>query len=319
MRARGGTFPIRLLGLALWLLGGAAQSQVLGRAVIGSNVQKLANGIVGVMSYTVAPDVTTSSLAIGSTGTGDASLRMSQFGGGFTWSKDTRLYLEGNAAYSRYDPVFVVSDGTEQRHVPTRWNSFSASGGIGWDFPLSEHWVIRPIFNFTLGRVVSDLKFAKFWIDNNTNVDLSFLDGGRLDAYGIGGALMLDYEKFAPGHDDDIELRYTKVALQSYGGSSLGVVGHANSESVSLWARTRVPTGWGVVWDRPVRYVYEVATTRYLGDEKELGLSQMSSVGFGLELDSSKFDVWASRLRAIARYKFGPSAHGWALGLAISF
>lgn len=305
--------------LLLVLLSGAVQAQVLGRAVLGSNVQKLANGIVGVMSYTVAPDVTTSSLAISNGGTGDAGLNMSQFGGGFTWSKETRLYLEGNAAYARYDPVFVVSDGTERRQVPTKWNSFSATGGIGWDFPLSEHWVIRPIFNFTLGRVVSDLKIAKFWIDNNTNVDLSFLDGGKLDAYGLGGALMLDYEKFAPAHDDDIELRYTNVALQSYGGSNLGIVGHAKSESVSVWARMRVPTGWGVVWDRPVRYVYEVASTRYLGDERDVGLTQMSSLGFGLELDSSKFDRWATRWRALARYKFGPAMHGWALGLAISF
>jgi hypothetical protein len=63
----------------------------------------------------------------------------------------------------------------------------------------------------------------------------------------------------------------------------------------------------------------KVATTRYLGDEKEIGLTQMSSIGFGLELDSSKFDLWASRLRAVARYKSGPSTHGWSLGLAISF
>ncbi len=307
------------LALALLLLCGAADGQGLGRAVLGNNVQKLANGIVGVMSYTVAPDVTTSSLSISNGSTGDAGLSMSQFGGGFTWSKNTPLYLEGNAAYSRYDPVFVVSDGTDQRQVPTRWNSFSASGGIGWDFPLSEHWVVRPIFNFTLGEVVSDLKFAKFWVDNNTNVDLSFLDGGKLSAYGLGGALMLDYENFSPGHDDDIELRYTKVALQSYGGSNLGVVGRATSESVSVWARMRVPTGWGVVWDRPVRYVYEVASTRYLGDEKQVGLTQMSSLGFGFELDSSKFDRLASRWRALARYKFGPATHGWALGLAISF
>jgi hypothetical protein len=45
----------------------------------------------------------------------------------------------------------------------------------------------------------------------------------------------------------------------------------------------------------------------------------MYSIGFGLELDSSAFDVWATRWRAVARYKFGPSIHGWALGLAISF
>jgi len=296
-----------------------AQAQMFGRAITGANVQKLANGIVGVMSYTVTPDVTTSSLAVNNSGTSNADLSLTQVGGGFTWSKQTPLYLEGNAAYARYDPIFVVSDGTEERQVPTRWNSFSATGGIGWDFPLSEHWVIRPIFNFTFGQVVSDLKFAKFWVDNNTNVDLSFLDGGKLKAYGLGGALMLDYEKFAPEHDDDLEIRYTNVELRSYGSTNLGVVGHAKSESVSLWARRRIPTGWGVVWDRPVRYVLEFATTSYLGDETELGLTQMSSIGLGLELDTSALDRWATRWRLVGRYKFGPGTQGFSVGLAISF
>ena len=310
---------IGFFGLALLMLCVDSQAQVFGRAITGANVQKLANGIVGVMSYTVAPDVTTSSLAINNSGTSNSALSMTQFGGGFTWSKQTPLYLEGNAAYARYDPIFLVSDGTEERQVPTRWNSFSATGGIGWDFPLSEHWVIRPIFNFTLGNVVSDLKFLKFWVDNNTNVDLSFLDGGKLKAYGLGGSLMLDYELFSPEHDDDLELRFTDVALRSYGSTTLGVVGRAKSESVSLWARRRIPTGWGVVWERPVRYVFEFATTRYLGDETELGLTQMSSLGFGLELDSSALDRFVTRWRLVGRYKFGPGIHGFSVGLAVSF
>jgi len=296
-----------------------ARAQSTGRAVQGANLQKLANGVVGVMSYTVAPDVTTSSLAISNSATSDADLSMTQFGGGFTWSKSTPLYLEGNAAYSRYDPVFLVSDGSQERAVPLKWDSFSATGGIGWDFPLSEHWVIRPIFNFTVGRVVSDLKLAKFWADSSSDADLAFLDGGKLKVYGLGGALMLDYEKFSPDADDDLEIRYTNVLLRSYGSTAAGVVGQARSESISIWARRRVPTGWGEVWNRPIRYVYEVAATRYLGDETEVGLKEMNSVGFGLELDSSALDRWATRWRAMARYKFGPSAHGWALGLAISF
>jgi hypothetical protein len=305
--------------LALLLPCTQAQAQVSGRALTGANVQKLANGIVGVMSYTVAPDVTTSSLSISNSATSNASLSMTQFGGGFTWSKSVPLYLEGNAAYARFDPVFVFTDGAVERPLPTRWNSFSATGGIGWDFPLTEHWVIRPIVNFTLGRVVSDLRFAKFWVNNNTNLDLAFLDGGTLNVYGLGGSLMLDYEKFAPDADDDIELRYTNVELRSHGGTSLGVVGHAKSESVSLWARRRIPTGWGVVWERPVRYVFEVAATRYLGDETEVGLTQMNSVGIGLELDSSALDRFVTRWRSVLRYKFGPQAQGWALGLAVSF
>jgi len=68
-----------------------------------------------------------------------------------------------------------------------------------------------------------------------------------------------------------------------------------------------------------VRYVFELAATRYLGDETELGLKEMNSIGFGLELDSSALDRIATRWRLVARYKFGPGMHGAALGVAISF
>jgi hypothetical protein len=311
---------VRLIGLALALCGADALAQAgqRVRAIQSIDVQKLANGILGVMSYTVAPDVTTSSLALSNAATANPSLSMTQLGGGFTWSKSLPLYLEGNAAYSRYDPVFLASDGTTERPVPVKWNSLSATGGVGWDFPLSEHWVVRPIFSFTLGYVASDLAGAKWWLDNNTNLDLSFLDGRRLKAYGLGGALMFDYEKFAPEHDDDLEIRYTNVGLKSYDSPS-GVVGHAKAESASIWARTRVPTGWGVVWERPVRYVYETALTEFLGDQREVGLKWMASLGFGLELDSSALDRWATRWRMVGRYKFGPDVKGWSFGLAVSF
>src|SRR6478735_1182890 len=84
-------------GVAAWLsvvpfvlaAAGPANAQ---RIVRGFDPQKLANGIVGVMSYTVAPDVTTSSLSINNSGASNADLSMTQFGGGFTWSKETRLY-----------------------------------------------------------------------------------------------------------------------------------------------------------------------------------------------------------------------------------
>jgi hypothetical protein len=310
---------VRLLCVALVMLGPEAQAQLSGRAIEGVDVQKLANGVLGIMSYTVAPDVTTSSLAFNNAATGNPGLKLTQFGGGFTWSKQTPLYLEGNAAYSRFDPVFVASDGSDVRPVPVKWNSLSATGGVGWDFALSEHWVVRPIFNFSLGQVASDLVVAKWWLGNNTNADLAFIDGGTLKAYGLGGSLMFDYEKFAPEADDDLEIRYTNVELRSYGNSAQGVAGHAKAESASVWARRRVPTGWGTAFGRPVRYVYEAAYTRFLGNEAEIGLQWMSSIGFGLELDTSAYDIWATRLRAVLRYKFGSDVSGWALGLAISF
>ncbi|HEX3140412.1 MAG TPA: autotransporter domain-containing protein, partial [Rhizobacter sp.] len=267
----------RLLCLSLTLLCAQAQAQRLGRAVQNVDVQKLANGVLGIMSYTVAPDVTTSSLSVNNSSTSSSDLFLTQFGGGFTWSKGTPLYLEGNAAYARYDPIFATSDGTENRSLPVQWNSVSATGGIGWDFPLSQHWVIRPIFSFMLGTVASDLRVARWWLESNTDVDLAFLDDGKMQAYGLGGALMLDYEKFTPEADDDLEIRYTNVNLYGYGDYEISKSARAKAESVSIWARRRTPTGW-VALDRPVRYVYEAAYTRFLGAEKDVGLTQMSSL-----------------------------------------
>jgi Autotransporter beta-domain len=308
----------RLPALALAFCSLPAGAQLAGRAVDGAKLQHVADGVLGLMSYTVAPDVTTSSLSVQNAATANPGLTMTQVGGGFTWSKDTPLYLEGNAAYSRYDPVFLASDGTDQRPVPVKWNALSVTGGIGWDFPLAPNWTLRPIVNFTYGYLTSDLNIAKWWLENNTNVELSFLDNGKMTARGIGGSLMLDYEKFAPDADVDLELRYTNVKLRNSGDLSATFEASASAESASIWARRRVPTGW-VVWDRPVRYVLEGAFTRFLGSQVEVGVDRMSSVGVGIEFDSSAFDRWATRWRGVLRYKFGPDISGWALGLAISF
>jgi len=229
------------------------------------------------MSYTVAPDVTTSSVAINSAATANPSLTMTQLGGGFTWSKDLPLYLEGNAALSRFDPTFVASDGTDQRQVPVKWDALSVTAGIGWDFPLAPNWVLRPMLNLSYGTLKSDLSAVKWWLDNNTNLDLVSLDHGTLKAHGIGGSLMIDYESFAPDADVDMELRYTNVKLRNSGALATQVNASASAESASLWARRRIPTGW-VVWDRPVRYVLEGAYTRFLGSQTEIGVDRMASV-----------------------------------------
>jgi hypothetical protein len=295
-----------------------AWAQPAARAIASVDLQRLANGVLGIMSYTVAPDVTTSSLSVQNAATANPGLTMTQFGGGFTWSKDTPLYLEGNAAYSRYDPTFVASDGTAQRPLPVKWNALSATGGIGWDFPLAPHWTLRPIFNFTLGYVTSDLNIAKWWLENNTDIDLEFLDNGKMNARGVGGSLMIDYEMFAPDADVDLELRYTNVKLRNSGDLSDRIKGSASAESASIWARRRVPTGW-TAWDRPIRYVLEGAYTRFLGSQVEVGVEHMASVGAGIEFDSSAYDIWATRWRGVVRYKFGPDISGWSLGLAVSF
>jgi len=312
------TARVGILALELFACSVPAHAQPVQRAVSSVDVQRLANGVLGVMSYTVAPDITTSALAISNAAIGSPGLTMQQLGGSFTWSKTLPLYLEGNAAYSRFDPVLAATDGTGQGFVPVEWEAVSTTGGIGWDFRVSKDWVVRPIFNFMLGTVASDLRIAKWWFNNNSNLDLTFLDGGRMNVYGVGGALMLEYEKSASEAEDDLQVRYTNVQLKSYDTPNLSVAGHAKAENVSLWARRRVPTGWTAL-QRPVRWVFEGAYTNFLGDQRELGLKHMASLGLGIELDSSAMDIWVTRWRAVVRYKFGENVHGAALGLAVSF
>ena len=47
--------------------------------------------------------------------------------------QDLPLYVEGTLGFSNYDPKFVAIRGDERREIPTKWSSFTATGGIGWE------------------------------------------------------------------------------------------------------------------------------------------------------------------------------------------
>ena len=285
----------------------------------GVNVQKAANAVLSMMGLMLTPDVTTGSLSFSNDATGNPDFSMTSLGGGFTLSKAFPLYLEGTAGYSRYDPTFIASNGTEERSVPVKWNVVTLTGGIGWDFPVAKELVLRPMFNFSYGRLESDTSLAARFAESQTDATFEFLDGGKLDAYGLGGSLMLDYEHYRPEHEVDVELRYTNIRLQSFGGTSEAVRGSSDAQTVNLWTRWRAPTGL-VMFERPVRYVLEYVYTRFLGDlDGVLGFSHLNSVGAGLELDVSKYDTIVSRLRLVGRYKFGDNVTGWSVGFAVSF
>jgi len=287
--------------------------------VTGPRLQERINGALAMMQYSVSPDVTSSSLSISSGEGGTNGMFMTQFGGGFTWSKSFPLYLEGNAGYSRYDPVFIASDGTVTRPVPLQWNSVVGTVGIGWDFPIAKELVLRPMANFSLGHVESDLSVAGRIIEGETGVEIEFLKSGRLNAVGYGGSLMLDYEHYREAYEIDVEARLTNVWLQSYSGTSEAVKGMALAESLGIWARWRAPTGLRSL-DRPVRYVLEYAFTRYFGPDGDmLGFNNLNSIGVGIELDTSALDRIATRWRLIGRFRFGENVRGWGVGLGISF
>lgn len=271
------------------------------------------------MGYTLTPDVTTGSISISNGETGNPEITMISLGGGSTISKSFPLYLEGTASFSRYDPTFAATGGGQDRRLPTKWNSVSGTAGIGWDFPLVQDLVLRPIFNFSLGHVESDLSIAGRVIGNRLDKDLKFLDNGRLNAAGVGGSLMLDYERYRPEGEIDVELRYTNIYLQSIYETSEAAEGSSDVQNLSLYTRWRAPTGLTAL-DRPLRYVLEFAHTQFLGDLRgALGFNSLSSLGAGFELDSSAYDVIVTRTRLLGRYQFGEGVHGWSISLAVSF
>ena len=303
---------LRPLICAACFLPGMVAAQVFD---IGSeDIKNHANDLLALMAFSVVPDLTSSFLSVSTESNEKNSLYMTQFAGGATVSTSLPLYLEGGLAYIRYDPTFIASNGAETRPIPAKWNTLATNGGVGWDFPIAEHWVLRPIFNFSLGQVASDVSVGARYLEWRTNKSLDFLDRGKLNAYGLGGSLMLDYELKRPDGEIDFEWRYTNIYLRTFDNTADSVKGEASAEATSLYARYRAPTGWTAL-DRPLRYVLEGAHTTYLGDQRGLlGINYMSSVGLGLELDSSAYDVFVTRTRLVARYAFGQNVSGFALG-----
>jgi hypothetical protein len=308
--------------LALALAPASAMSQTNGGgwSLINGNLQERANGILSLMQYTLFPDVTTSSLSINSGSTGNPDLKMVQAGGGFTVSRSFPLYLEGNAAFSRYDPTFIASNGTETREIPAKWSTVTGTVGIGWDFRLTPELVLRPIANFSMGHMESDLSAAARIIEGETGQEVKFLEKGRLNAVGYGGSLMLDYERYRRDYEIDVELRYTDIYLQSIPGTSEGVKGSYLAQNLNLWSRWRAPIGLTAL-RRPVRYVLEFTYSHYFGNQDDiLGFNNLFSFGGGIELDVSRHQpLFITRLRLIARYRVGENVKGWTLGLGISF
>lgn len=307
----------RALPLLLIVFSSSAFAQAFN--IIGSNVKRYANDALSLMAFSVVPDLTSSFLSISSGSSKNTDLMMTQFAGGATVSQDLPIYLEGGVAYMRYDPEFVASNGTITRDIPAKWNNLSGSGGIGGDFPIAKDLVFRPIFNFALGQVASDLSAGTRYLTWRTGKNIDFLDGGQMNAYGLGGSLMIDYESKTPEREIDVEWRYTNIQLKTFGNTSESVKGTASAEASSLYGRYRAPTGMNLL-DRPLRYVLEAAHTTYLGSQRGmLGFNYMTSLGAGFELDSSAYDILVTRTRIVARYAFGENVRGFAVGLAMSF
>lgn len=287
-------------------------------SLIGANLKERVDAILAVMGFQVIPDVTTTSLSIQNPSSGNPTLLLSQLGAGFTWSEDVPIYLEGMLAYSRFDPKFVASDGTDTRDVKLKWNSVALTAGIGWDFKLSDTLTLRPIVNGTIGYLASDISAASFVIGDQLDRELEFARRGDLKAWGYGGSLVLDYDYDTPTDEFDIELRYSFMRLSTFDGIA-ELQGGADVGSLNLWARWRAPLSDWTAFGNPVRHVAELTYSEFLGDQRgALGFDRLVSVGAGVELDLSRSEV-VDRARVMLRYVKGDNVSGVSVGFAVTF
>ena len=110
--------------------------------------------------------------------------------------------------------------------------------------------------------------------------------------------------KYLADYEIDVEACYTLIRLQSYGGTTDYYKCSSETNSANVWARWREPNGV-ISLQRPLRYLLESSFTTFFKPQRDaLGFDNLASVGAGIELDSSAYQLIISRARMVGRYIF---------------
>jgi hypothetical protein len=171
--------------------------------------------------------------------------------------------------------------------------------------------------------VETDASVLARLLESKYNRELAFLKRGRMNAYGLGGSLMLDLNIPRPGYEIDLELRYTDIRLSTYGDTTTLVRGEAEAKTFNIWGRVRWPME-AEMFGRPLRWVVDFSHSRFLGDQVALGFDHLTKVGGGIEMNVGRYElgVWdfnMQSIRIVGRYLFGQNVSGASIGLAVSF
>jgi hypothetical protein len=299
---------------------------------IAGQLRARPGGVLGLMGYSMIPDGSANAVQVnratlsggGPDGEPDPTLTFSQFGFGFTVSESFPLFLEIYGGYARYDPRAVFTD-LQPRRAPLRWNNFTSTIGVGYDIAIAENLWLRPIVNVAGGYAAGDASLFAQFIKYRTDIDIAALTDRHINVWGAGGALMLAYYDYRPERDIDIELRYSRLQLQTFGDTFPAARGRSNAESLGLWTRYRWPTGWEA-FGRPLRWVVSGSATTYLGDQRQaVGFDWSAKLGGGIEFDTGRWELGAmgitlSRVRLTASYFFADNnITGYSIGIGMSF
>jgi hypothetical protein len=310
--------------LAVPIATAAAQEPTTRLGPLQQALERNAEVALGVQGLVTIPDGTASDISI-TQADGKTGLLLGQIGTGFTIAEEFPLYLEGYLGYARYDPDFVVESNGQRSLLPIKWNTITATVGIGWSFALTERLQLRPIVNGSLGYAANDITLGAALLEFYTGRDLTFLKRGEAVTGGLGGSLVLAWYDYRPDWEFEVELRYSRFRVGTLPVWSRGLNVQADFDTLSLWARYRWPTGLEA-YGRPVRWVAEMYHSEFLSDVQRevLGADRLTRIGGGIELDVGRWELGAvglylQRLRVMGHVVTGHNVSGWSVGLGMSF
>lgn len=310
---RGRTATIAIVVLTAFPNPGAAED---GLVLQGADVDPecAANGVLGMMALTMLPGSFAGGLAL-ETGDDQASeLFVGQIGSGYTLSETFPLYVEGYLGFSRYDPRFLATGADEEGFARARWNSVTGSVGVGWDFGIAEGLTFRPVATAAVGHLVSDLKAITTVVGNRADVDLDFIDGGALSAWGVGGAATLAFERDTDAYAVALNARAAYLRLTPIDGAD-----GLDATSLGAWGRLAVPTG-AALFGMPLNYVAEAGYTYYPGQQgRSIAFNHLGQLGAGLEVAFNETGGLVTGASVIASYVVGERVSGFGVALALSW
>lgn len=280
-----------------------------------------AAGSLAIISLAGIPDDSASAISLQSnTGSREYDFKSAQLGGGFRLSEGVPIYLEGYIGYARYDPVLAFSESGDTTRIPLKWTSLALTGGVGYQFDLSERWKLTPMAHISIGRTQSDASVVTQALANRLGLDRDFVESGGLWAGGAGGSMTVDYAR--PLDNDrefEASMRYTYIEYWPVGDDEDLLVQSTAANAV-LWTRYRFPTGKRM-FGRPVRWVGDLSLSYLIGDQAiVLNTDWLARVGGGIEVDLSETWVpWVSTTRLMVRYYGSDTVNGFTVGLGISF
>jgi hypothetical protein len=339
-------FIVAGLGLLAWLplavprpadaqtagaaAGAAARDAVADRlAQLRTTLQPRNGGLLGLMGYGAIPSASASTLQVNRKTVGpeegDPTLTLSQLGFGFEVDESFPLWLEVYASYTRYDARAVLR-GEGTRDVSARWNNFTTTLGIGWDFYLADSLYVTPILNVAGGYAASDSALASdFFAWRLGRSEQSALSDVHANVWGVGGSLMVNYYNYSAERQIDLQARYTQLRLQTFGNSLPAARGTSTSSTFGVWGQYRWPTGIEL-FRRPLRWVVTGAASTYFGDQRQAtGFAWSTTIGGGIEFDVGRLQFGAlgldvSRVQFTINYLYADrNITGASFGLGISF